>query len=189
MARRDLYTDISDVAIFCHITTFMGGMSLGAQHYYGKLKYKPYDDGFEEDLYIRLTRRAAIEHNKGLRRFGRPSREFVHAGEITSNFMDKETLRDTAIKCFREGRMRDRWDEKDICIPKTARFLIEGDTGVAQPQEVLACAPGYESHMDDLNALFAEGNGWYWETDSAKRLEDLSSRWYRIMEAIKHGRA
>lgn len=188
MNAKEFHTDISEIAIYCHITTFMGGASLGAQHYYGKIKYKPYDGGFEEDLYIRLTQRAAIEHNKGLRRFGRPSQEFVKAGEITSNFMDKETLRDTAIKCFHEGRMRDRWDEKDIVIPKTAKFLIEGDTSYAQPQEILACVAGYEARKDELNALFEAGNGWHWEADSAGRLDSLSSRWYRIMEAIKHER-
>lgn len=183
---KKFYTDINEIVVFCDITTFMGSASLGAQHYYGKIEYKPYDGGLEEDLYIRLTQRAAIEHNKGLQRFGRPSREFVKAGEITANFMDKETLRETAIKCFHDGQMRDRWDEKDIQFPVKAIFLIEGDTGYAQPQAILACRPGFEQYMEQLNALFEAGDGWWWEKDTSNHLDDLSSQWYRIMEKVKH---
>lgn len=181
------YTDIDDLVVYCDISTWMG-TSIGAQHYYGKIKHKPHDGGFEEDLSIRLTQRAAIEHNKGLRRLGRPSREFVKAGELTANFMDKETLRQTAIDCFKAGTMRDRWDEKNIPFPKTAVFLIEGDNTRAQPQEVIACKPGFEHYMERLNDLFAGGNGWWWEKDSNSRLDTLSSRWYRIMEGLKNER-
>jgi hypothetical protein len=185
--REKFYTDINEIVIFCDITTWMG-TSIGAQHYYGKIKYKPYDGGFEEELSIRLTQRAAIQHNKGLRRFGRPSSEYVKAGELTANFMDKETLRETAIKCFHNGQVRDRWDEKDVQFPAKAVFLIEGNTGYAQPQAILACKPGLERQMEQLNELFDAGDGWYWEKggDSGSRLDNLSSQWYRIMEKIKH---
>jgi hypothetical protein len=178
------YKDIDDLVVYCHISTWMG-TSIGAQHYYGKIKYKPHEGGFEEELSVRLTQRAAIEHNKGLRRFGRPSSEFVKAGELTANFMDKDTLRQTAIDCFKAGKMRDRWDEMDIVLPKSAVFLIEGDTGLAQPQEVIACKAGFENYMERLNSLFTDGNGWWWEKDSNTRLDSLSSRWYRLMEDVR----
>lgn len=179
----DFYKSIDEIAVFLYITTWMG-TSIGAQHYYGKMKYKVFDGGFDEDLSIRLTQRAAIEHNKGLRRLGRPSSEFVKAGELTTNFMDKETVRETGIACFKKGKLRDHWDEKFITIPSTVKFLVEGDHGLAQPQRILACKPGLESAMDQLNELFDAGNGWDWDHDSHKRLDKISSDWYRVMATL-----
>lgn len=180
--RRHSYIDITPFTAYCKITTWVGTASVGAQHWYAKVIFEP--NKVDEDLSIKLDRRAAIEHNKGLQRFGRPSREYVKPGEWTTNFRDEDAVRVAAIACFRAGKMRDHWDEKDFSL-NGAIFMIEGDPGTAQPQEILCCAAGFESEMEQLNGLFTDGAGWWWEKNSEERLDDLSSRWFDIMASVE----
>lgn len=183
---REIYVDIDRFVVFCHVTSWIG--SIGAQHYYGRMIFEPND--VREELTYKLDRRAAVEHNKGLHRYGRPAHEYVKQGERTTNFLDTDQLRAAAIACFKAGKMRDRWDEKNLSF-NGAIFLIEGDHGICQPQEILACAPGFESKTEQMNKLFTEGDGWYWERernhDKNKGLDALNSQWYQVMQTVEGG--
>lgn len=181
------HIDIDPFVAYCHITTWVG-TSIGAQHYYAKIKFGPSERWTPgEDLMVKLSHRMAVEHNKGLRREGRPSQEFVKAGEWTSNFATEDDVRARAIEVFREGKMRDRRGEKDLSL-RDAVFLVEGESGICQPQSILVCVAGYEDEMNILNALFTEGDGWWWERDKNSKLDRLSEDWYAIMKAVERRR-
>ena len=149
----------SNQIVYLEITSWYG-ISIGAEHYYGKLS----GSDTVVELERTLTSRQAKELNK------KDSMKYLKEGSKTGRFDTKEEIIEVALFEYKKH------------FPD-AKILILGRSSLAEPQKILD-AP--KQIRDKGNLLFAETEkiewiekyGFYYRTkEDEKKIDALSRKW------------
>jgi len=144
------------------ISTYIG-ISCGAMHYYGRIRYDSNDgDHKEVDLEHPISPRASrkINRSEGWIVF-RP-------GDMIRSFASENEVRDAAIKWFIEAG-----DSQGI--------LLEGLFASADPMKALAGDPAAIENINSLYAAWESIHGWGGVHSAAQTVADL---WDSLMREL-----
>lgn len=149
--------------VYAHIKTYQG-LSLGASHWFGKLK----TDGCET---IELTRVITAQEAETLNK--KSKGETYDAGEMTNKWSSRVSVRVEAIRVYGQS------------FP-LAVLLIEGRIACRDPQHVLIGPPGVQ---EKLNALVEQAQmiGFWDYTRHENTMQRIADEWDAIIDAIKNG--
>lgn len=155
------------------------GISIGAIHYYGKLKY---DDPSKEEAkdgrifgsgltFIELERElTAVEvkaENAQLQSNGRPPH--FRVGDTTTGFITRDDVRKAALKYFNEN------------FDTNCSVLYEGEYASLSAWQNLLVWPKQYDHiakaMNKMSKKFQSLNGYECKKDKYKYVEELDDKW------------
>ena len=151
-----------DKIVELEITSWQG-VSLGAEHYYGKLRGYFDDDFVSVEVEAKMTQRQAVALGK------KDDWHHYKAGSMTSRFDTKEEVETTAILTFKDK------------FPN-ASVLLKGHWAAHEPKKCLS-ADDLEL-MDNLNKVFIEYDKIkYRDTEEYWNLVDpLADKFYTILK-------
>ena len=143
------------MTIFLEISTW-AGISLGAEHFYGKLRNSSFDKTVE--LLRKLTTVECIHLNKKDNYLGLRYRE----GELTERFESPDLIRTLAINTWKE-----HYPDGEI--------LVEGSC-IADPVRILIGPNNIKKRGNELFEL-AESINWY---DDEETMIKISNEWEEL---------
>ena len=147
-----------DKFVVLEITSWQG-MSLGATHYYGKLKgYDERGDALFVDIEKPLT-------EKESKRLSEKDDCTYRAGTLTSRFDSKQEIIDIAM---------DKWK---TYFP-AAEFLLQGQWACADPQNCLIAPDGLK---EKINKLYLESKEIGGYEKSPKRTEEIFKEYQNLI--------
>jgi hypothetical protein len=151
--------ELEDDIVYLDITTYRGGVSLGAIHWYGKLK--PWK-GKSVELQCVLTGAQAQRLSDSTFTFD--------AGDRTIRWESREKLIECAIDMYKEY------------FPGAKVLLLGGNR--AMPCRVIAGLS--DSVAARMSAIFQEGEdlGWYGRRDDYDEANDISDRWFDLLGEV-----
>jgi hypothetical protein len=148
--------------VFIEITSWQG-ISLGATHYYGKLK--GYDDN-NEVLFIDIEKPLGEKEAKKLSK----KDDFTYReGTLTARFDSKQEVIDIAI-------------EKWKTYFPNAEFLIQGEWAIADPQNCLIAPNGLK---EKINKLYLESEEIGGYEKSPKRMDEIFREYQNLIREYK----
>lgn len=158
-------------AVFLEIQSWVG-LSIGAQHYYGKLglsdRTLEWKERHEKEVQVQkpMTSKEAKERNKAEHIEGSSWR--WKKGDMTHGFATEKELRERALVIWKE-----HFPEYNL--------LLEGTTSTLDPCLVIDAPPEF---MEQGNVIVAgcESNNW-WEGDE-DAMEKLSQQWDKLITAF-----
>ena len=153
-----------DEIAFLEITSWQG-VSIGAEHYYGKIiTHNPYS---HVELKRKLTAKQAAKLSKKDKWDYRPGAE-------TDRFDTKEQIIKIAVAQYKS-------------IMPSARMLVLGSSSSVEPKQVL---DANKSIMEKCNKIYAEfekipwinrGGFWYRNLGDEEKIEELTTKWKKII--------
>ena len=137
------------------------GVSIGAQHYYGRLSLIEGSQSF--DVVYKLSKEDAEHFNNFWSLEG--SKELIgyEEGEETSRFRSEKKLITAAKRQFRKH------------FPN-AKVLVLGDRGVVEPQPILVGPRQFKSEINKLAKRAKEID--YWEDN--EEMQMLCAKWQQL---------
>ena len=142
--------------VYLEITTWQG-LSIGAEHYYGKLCGYNKGEHISVELKKVMTREDARILNK------KDSAHCWEEGETTDRFDTEEGIKKIARK---------EWKKH---FPQ-AKIVVEGREGVIEPQPIFVGPSDYKRKINAWAKKAEEINYW----DNEKVMEALCSKWERL---------
>lgn len=161
----------TDLVCYVRMTSWVG-MSIGAVHFYAKLKFK---DLKEVEVEHTLTKKEAkVLTKKDNAAIGYGSYEY-EAGDTTGRFDSKEEVFACALEVFEEAGWK-------------AKVLVVGNSSCLNPQECIWCID--KSKIEPLNELYEKLEKMYMQTDDPWDkfgngvVERIFEDWWRIVNKL-----
>jgi len=167
--------------VYLNITSWVGTSAIGAQHYYGKLKWRTVKDRYEyHELELKrpMTAKEIRQQNTENAENGYTWK--IKKGELTRGFMTRDEVVSTgkakASKLFNTD----------------SYILLDGDGGSLSAQPLLYCPTSLESVANKINELASVWDriGGYGYAFSAAnkarddRAEQIDAEWLTLMRSI-----
>lgn len=143
--------------VVLEVSSWVG--SIGAEHYYGKLKM---DDRKDVKVQTKLTSKEALHLTKKDRRFGTDYR--YRKGQLTTRFSDAEKVEEEAKRVWRKH------------FPK-AHALVVGQDAVADPQRPLDGDPEILKKLKDYWDRFEATGRYEGDAKAAGKVSDEYWNW------------
>ena len=135
------------------------GISIEAEHFYGKLIFR---DKYETIQEIELKRKLSLKEAKLL-----DKKDDCHTWQIlreTERFNSTNDIQKLAIKTYKK-------------LFPSAEILIEGRSSVAEPQPILAGNLKLKKEINKLNKRANEIGRW----DNKKEMQKIWTKWNNLM--------
>jgi len=159
--------------VFLDVTSWIG-ISLGAEHHYGRLSFevRPQKlDNIDKYKEVELKRRLGAKEVKDLnKKDSSLGLSMYGVGEKTHRF-------NSQVAVFVEARKV--WRKK---FPK-AHILIDGQTGIIQPQRIMEVVEGLENTMKRANKLFKQFDdlGRWDIKENQRRVNKIDQKWIKLI--------
>ncbi len=157
----------SDKIVHLEITSWVGTIAFGAIHYYGRLCGS---NGVSRYERFSVTKKLTKTEARALNR--RDSFKCAYLPKETDRLESREEVRRVAKRMWKK------------LFPK-ATILLEGSSGVIDPQKVLVAPKEAKERLNDLFDR-TELIGWTWNGDpkDKKAMEKIEKEWDAEMEKL-----
>lgn len=158
--------------LYLDITSWVGTCAVGAQHYYGEVKWKDGKETKEHELNRLMTAKERREYNAEMVAQGFPSLK-ARKDQTTRGFSSAEEVKQFAVK----------WAEKEW--PDRQFIILEREHWCYSARPCLFAPVPFKHEQDRLNALSVELEKAERENAPNSRLNEIDDEYNAIVQRLE----